>query len=60
MLGIQSKSRLWFQNTRNGKKYFTTDYNKFTNNTLDAKITKKLANESGLNEKIKALAPKQN
>ena len=34
-------------------KYFTTyDYNKFTNNILDAKITAKaLVNESGLNEK---------
>ena len=43
-------------------KYFTTsDYNKFTSNTLDAKITlKKLVNlESGLNEKIKASATKE-
>ena len=36
-------------------KYFiTSDYNKFTNNILDAKITAKtIVNESGLNEKIK-------
>ena len=42
-------------------KYFTTsDYNKFTSNTLDAKITqKKLVNESDLNEKIKTLATKE-
>ena len=38
-------------------KYFTTfDYNNFTNNILDEKITtKKLVNESVLNEKIKPL-----
>ena len=38
-------------------KYFTTfDYNNFTNNILDEKITtKKLVNESVLNEKIKTL-----
>ena len=38
--------------------YFTTsDYNIFTNNILHAKVTpNKLANESGLNEKIKSLA----
>ena len=42
-------------------KYFTiSDYNKFTNNILDAKITvKKLVNESGLNGKIKTLATKE-
>ena len=41
-------------------KYFTTsDYNKFTNNILDAKTAKKLVNESGLNEKIKTLATKE-
>ena len=35
----------------------TSDYIKFKNNILDAKITaKKLVNESGLNEKMKALA----
>ena len=36
-------------------KYFTTsDYNKFTSNTLDGKVTqKKLINEYDLNEKIK-------
>ena len=36
-------------------KYFTTsDYSKFANNILDAKISaKKLVNESGSNEKIK-------
>ena len=41
-------------------KYFTTsDYNKFINNILDAKIMrKKLVNESGVNEKIKTLATK--
>ena len=37
--------------------YFTTsDYNSFTNNILHAN---KLANESGLNEKIKSLATKK-
>ena len=43
------------------KKYFTTsDYNNFTINTLDAKITqKKLINESDLNKKIKTSAPKE-
>ena len=42
-------------------KYFnTTDYNKFKNNILDAKITaKKWVNRSGLNEKIKTLATKE-
>ena len=37
------------------KKYLTTsDYNKFTSNTLDAKITQnKLVNESDLDRKIK-------
>ena len=42
-------------------KYFTTsDYNKFTSNTLDAKITqKKLVYEYDLNEKIKTLAAKK-
>ena len=42
-------------------KYFTiSDYNKFTKNILDAKITvKKLVNESGLNGKIKTLATKE-
>ena len=42
-------------------KYFTTfDYNKFTTNILDAKITaKKLVNQSGLNEKIKTLEAKE-
>ena len=41
-------------------KYFTTsDYNKFTsNNTLDAKITKKFVDEFDLNENIKTLATK--
>ena len=39
----QSKSRLWCKNIRKGKEiYFTTsDYDKFGNNTLDVKITKK-------------------
>ena len=43
------------------KKYFTTfDFNKFTNNILDSKITEqKLVNKSGLNEKIKTLATKE-
>ena len=43
------------------KKVFTTsDYYKFTNDILDAKITaKKLINESVLNELIKTLASKK-
>ena len=43
------------------KLYFTTtDYNNFASNTLDAKITqKKLVNESGIDEKIKTLASKE-
>ena len=42
-------------------KYFTTsEYNKFMNNILDAKIkTKKIANGSSLNEKIKTLTAKE-
>ena len=42
-------------------KYFTTyNYNKFTNNIIDEKITaKKLFNESDLNEKIKTLATQE-
>ena len=42
-------------------KYFTTsDYDKFTSNTLDAKITlKKLINRYDLNEKIKTLVTKK-
>ena len=42
-------------------KYFTIfDYNRFTNNILDAKITaKKLVDESGLNKKINTLAVKK-
>ena len=42
-------------------KHFTTfDYNKFTSNTLDVKITqKKLDNEYDSNEKIKKLATKE-
>ena len=42
-------------------KYCTTpEYNNFTNNILDVKITaKKLVHESGLNEKIKTLAKKK-
>ena len=37
-----------------------TNYNKFTNNLVDAKITeKKLVNESVLNEKIKPWAAKE-
>ena len=42
------------------KKYFTTsDYDRFTIGILDEKITKKLVNESGLDEKIKTLATKE-
>ena len=42
-------------------KYFTTsDYNKFTSNTIDAKITqKKLVNEYDLNNKTKTLKTKE-
>ena len=42
-------------------KYFiTSDFNKFTNNILHAKIAaKKLVNESGLNENKKTLATKE-
>ena len=42
-------------------KYCTTpDYNNFTNNILDVKITaKRLVNEHVLNEKIKTLATKE-
>ena len=37
-----------------------SDYNKFTSNTLDAKIAqKRLVNEYYLNEKIKTLATKE-
>ena len=39
------------------KYYITSDYNKFTSNTLDAKIKQiKFVNEYDLNEKIKTLA----
>ena len=43
------------QHIKNGKKNFTTsEYNKFSNNILDAKITeKKLLYDSCLDEKIK-------
>ena len=44
------------------KKYFSTSYyNKFTSNTLDAKITQKKLkwNQSGSNKKIKTLAIKE-
>ena len=64
MLVIQSKKADYdakIKDIRN--KYFTTsDYNKFTNNILDAKIVaKKLVDESGLNKKMKtkALATKE-
>ena len=42
-------------------KYFIiSDYDKLTNNILDAKITaKKLVNESGLNENMKTLATRE-
>ena len=37
-----------------------SDYNKFTNNILDTKLTaKNLFNECGLNEKIKTLTTKE-
>ena len=41
--------------------YFTTyDYNKFTSNIFDEKMTvKKLGNGFGLNEKIKKIASKE-
>ena len=40
--------------------FTTSDYNKFTSNTLDAKITqKKLVNESDLDKKIKTLGIKE-
>ena len=45
-----------------GKKYFSPSYyNKFTSNTLDAKITQKKLkwNQSGFNEKIKRLTAKE-
>ena len=42
------------------KCFTTSDYNKFTSNTLDAKIKqKKLINEYDLNEEIKTLATKE-
>ena len=50
------------QNEKNIKdKYYTTsNYNKFTNNILDSKLTtQKSVNESSLNEKIKSLATKE-
>ena len=56
MTYIILRTKLW------KTKYFTyliptSDYNKFTSNILDTKITqKKLVNGSGLNEKIKTLA----
>ena len=47
------------ENIKN-KSFSTSDYNKFTNNILDAKITlKMLVNESGFNENIKILATKE-
>ena len=58
MLVIQSKKTNYDAEIKYIKdKYFTTfDYNNFTNNILDEKITtKKLVNESVLNEKIKTL-----
>ena len=46
----RKKNRLLCKNIRNEKKYFTTfDYNKFTNNILDANIKEKmLINESNI------------
>ena len=42
------------------ERFLTCDYNKFTNNILDAKETaKNSVNKSGLNKKIKTLAPKE-
>ena len=55
---LLKKNRLWCKNIRNGKKYFSTSYyNKFTSNTLDAKITQKKLkwNQSGSNKKIKTV-----
>ena len=61
MLIIQSKKQIMMHKEKILKKVFTTsDYYKFTNDILDAKITaKKLINESGLNELIKTLASKK-
>ena len=40
--------------------YITSDYDKFTRNTIDTKITqKRLLSECDLNEKIKTLATKE-
>ena len=42
------------------RRFTTSDYNKFTSNTLDAKITqKKLVNESDLDKMIKTLGIKE-
>ena len=42
------------------KCFSTSEYNKFTNNILDTKVTqKKLINESDLNEKIITFATKE-
>ena len=42
------------------KSFTTTDYNGFTNNILEVKITRKeLVNESGLNEKAKTSTTKE-
>ena len=42
------------------KIYITSDYDKFTRNTIDTKITqKRLISEYDLNEKIKTLATKE-
>ena len=61
MLIIQSKKQIMMHKEKILKKVFTTsDYYKFTNDILDAKITaKKLINESVLNELIKTLASKK-
>ena len=61
MLIIQSKKQIMMHKEKVLKKVFTTsDYYKFTNDILDAKITaKKLINESVLNELIKTLASKK-
>ena len=51
MLAIQLKEQIMIHKS---------DYNKFTNNILDTKITvKNVFNECGLNEKIKILTTKE-
>ena len=58
---MSQKRRLWCDEEKIKDKYFTTsDYNKFTKNILDEKITaKKLVNDTVFNEKIKTLITKE-